>query len=97
MNLKVDLLTLIVCNTVRNDKFKPSFRTAEKKKLKKPAQKRKKEKESLFNKKNAELLKEKLREFCTTQRKEKIQNEANFRPNNLWKAFKIAQDKSVLS
>jgi hypothetical protein len=40
----VDLLTPIVCKTVRNDRFEPSFITAEKKKLKNLHKKAKKKK-----------------------------------------------------
>jgi hypothetical protein len=42
-------------------------------------------------------LKEKLRQLLYNSKKEKIRNEANLGPNNLWKAIKIAQEKTQAS
>jgi hypothetical protein len=67
----VDLLTPIVSKTVRNDKFEPSFITAGKRSYQ-PAQKSKKEKMSLFNEEMQKLLREKLRQLCTTSKNQKL-------------------------
>ncbi len=63
-------MTPIVCKTVRNDKFEPSFITVEKKKLKNLHKKAKKKK-CPFLMEKCRILERKLREVFTTQRKKK--------------------------
>jgi len=92
----VDLLTPIVCKTVRNDRFEPSFITAEKKKLKNLHKKAKKKK-CPFLMKKCRTLERKIKRALYNSKKEKIRNEANLGPNNLWKAVKIAQEKTQAS
>jgi hypothetical protein len=71
-----------VCKTVRNDRFEPSFITAEKKKFKNLHKKAKKKKCSFLMKK-CRTLERKIKRALYNSKKEKIRNEANFGPNNL--------------
>jgi hypothetical protein len=75
----LDLLTPIVCSTVRNDRFEPSFITKEKKKVKN-LHKKAKNQVSNFDEK---MQNYKNKGQCTDQKENKIKNEAILGPNNL--------------
>ncbi len=85
----VDLLSPIVCKTVKNDRFELNFITAEIKKLRNLHKKAKKKK-CPFLMKKCRTLKRTIKRAFYNSKKEKIRNEANLGPNNLWKAVKIA-------
>ena len=47
--------------------------------------------------KKCRTLERKIKRALYNSKKEKIRNEANLGPNNLWKAVKIAQEKTQAS
>ena len=93
MEKVVDFLAPIVTKIVRIDRFEPSFVTKEKKKLKCLQKKAKKKKCPILIKK-CRSLERKIKNKLRKSKCEKIRSEANLGPNNLWKAVKIAQEKS---
>ncbi len=89
----VDLLTTIVCKTVRNDRFEPSYITAEKKKLKNLHKKANKKK-CPFLMKKCRTLERKIKRACCNSKKEQ---DLLRQVSRLWKREELKLCKFLLS
>jgi hypothetical protein len=83
----VDLLTPIVCRTVRIDRFEPSFIRTEKEELKSLHKKATKKKCPILMKK-CRTLERKIKKAMYQSKREKIRNKANLGPNKFMESCK---------